>query len=166
MMNDQNRQHGDFIEKFSLCEKIFLRIVFYGVIIIGAYGIYSESRVWGFLYLGFLLAGTIILLFSLCSHCPYPHKYSECLIISPWVMKKISKFNPEPMSSVKKTGSLIMLGGMIIIPQFWLGKNITLLVLFWLFCVPAFIIFPLYFCKRCRHVHCPYNMRKWIKTSW
>ena len=42
-MNNPDKQDLDLIEKFSFSEKIFLRIAFYGVIVIGAYGIYSES---------------------------------------------------------------------------------------------------------------------------
>jgi len=38
------RSQGCELEKFSISEKIFIRIAFYGVIVIGAYGIYSESR--------------------------------------------------------------------------------------------------------------------------
>ncbi len=50
MMNNPDKQNLDLIEKFSLSEKIFLRIAFYGVIVIGAYGIYSESSMWGIVY--------------------------------------------------------------------------------------------------------------------
>ena len=158
MINDQNRQQLDLIEKFSLSEKLYIRIAFYGVVIIGAYGIYSESRIWGFLYIGFLLLGTLFLLFSLCSHCPYPHKYSECLIIPPLIMKKMSEFHPGPVSNIKKVGSIAVLGGIIIIPQFWLVENYMLLLVFWIFCIPAFAIFPFHFCKRCQHAHCPFHL--------
>ena len=165
MMNNPDKQNVDLIEKFSLSEKIFIRIAFYGVIVIGAYGIYSENKMWGLLYMGFLFLGMLVLLFGLCSHCPYPHKYSECLIIPPFIMKKISKYHPGPMSIVKKNASIVVLGGLIIIPQFWLVKNYMLLFIFWLFCIPAFGVFPFYFCKRCQHAECPFNLREFKKTN-
>jgi len=164
-MNNPDKQDVDLIEKFSISEKIFLRIAFYGVIVIGAYGIYSENRMWGLLYMGFLLLGMVLLLFGLCSHCPYPHKYSECLIIPPKVMKKISKYHSGPMSIGDKTGFIIVLGGLILIPQFWLVKNYMLLFIFWIFCIPAFAVFPFHFCKRCQHAGCPFNLRKFKNSQ-
>lgn len=145
------------VEKFSLFEKISIRVAFYGVIIIGALGIYLESILWGLIYTAFIITGTIVLLYCLCAHCPYPYKFSDCLILPYEVIKKIYRYRSYPMSVLDKIVFILILGGLIIIPQYWLFKNQTLLIIFWIFCIPAFAIFPFYFCNRCQHSSCPFN---------
>lgn len=148
---------SNLANKFSLFEKIPIRVTFYGLIIIGALSIYAESLLWGLIYTVFLIFGAIILLSCLCTHCLYPFRYSDCLILPFKVIKKICKFRSQPMGIIDTFGFIIVLGGIVIIPQYWLFKNNIFLILFWVFCFPTFAIFPLYFCRRCRHLSCPFN---------
>lgn len=147
-------------ERFSLFEKILMRMGFYGFIIIGAYGIYSESVPWGLLYTVFVIFGLSVLLsYCLCAHCPYPYKYSDCLFMPLALINKY-KFRSRPMSTLDKIGFIVMMVGVVVIPQYWLLKNSTILIIFWIFYLPTFAGFLFYECRRCRHFDCPFNLAR------
>jgi hypothetical protein len=157
-MSAQN-QKVELIEKFPLFGKILMRIGFYGYIIIGAYSIFLVNTLWAFIYIGFILLGfTFGLLYCLCSHCPYPFKYSDCLFLPSGVVKKICKFRSEPMNILEKIGFIIVIIGSVAIPQYWLFKNYLILIIFWIFCLPTLAGLMCYLCKRCHHLSCPFNL--------
>ena len=155
------KQRITLTERFSLIHKMFMRTMFYGYIVIGAYGIYSESIFLGVFYSGFVIFGLFpLLLYCVCANCPYPYKCSDCLLLPFWLIKKLYKFRGLSMSITDKVGFIVTFAGLILIPQYWLLKNYTLLILFWIFCLPVLIIIPFYFCKRCQHFSCPFNLAK------
>jgi len=161
-MSTQNyNQKNKLIEKFSLFEKIFMRIGFYSFIIIGAYGIFSVNTLWALIYIGFVLLGlTFGLLYCLCSHCPYPYKFSDCIFLPFVAIKKLYNFRSESMKIWEKTGFIVTITGLVAIPQYWLLKNFTILVIFWIFCLPTLAGLIFYFCKQCHHVNCPFNLAR------
>jgi len=148
----------DLVERFNIPQKILMRVGFYGFMIIGAYGIYLECILWGLIYSGFVIFGIAFgLSYFLCSHCPYPYKYSDCLFAPFWVFTKQYKFRSAPMSISDKTVFILSMAGFIVIPQYWLFKNYTLLILFWIFCLPTLASLPFFWCKRCQHFSCYFN---------
>ncbi len=160
-MNDPScRQVSPFIEGFSLTERVLMRIGFYGFIIIGAYGIFLHSIPWGVAYSGYAVCGSLAILYSLCAHCPYPHKLSTCLFLPTSVVKALFHYRPEPMSRLDKVVMTVSMAGLVVIPQYWLIKEPLVLAVFWLFCAPVFVVIPLSYCRRCRHTDCPFNMVK------
>lgn len=159
MLTQNCRQHVNLVERFTLLQKIFMRLGFYGFMIIGAYGIYLESILWGLIYSGFVIFGIKFgLSYFLCSHCPYPYKYSDCLFAPFWVFTKQYKFRSAPMSILDKTVFILAMAGFIVIPQYWLFKNYTILILFWIFCLPTIASLPFFWCRRCQHFHCCFNL--------
>ena len=153
-------QDCKLIDKFSLIQKVFMRLGLYGALIIGAYSIYVQSFMWGIIYTIFIILGIFPFLACFCSHRPYPYEYSDCLFSPHEVVKSIFKYRPGPMNIIEKVVIILITAGLILIPQYWLFKNYTLLIIFWLFCALMVIPAPLYFCKRCRYFHCPLNMTK------
>ena len=152
-------KHILLIERFTLLHKIIMRSWFYGFMIIGAYGIYVESTLWALIYLGFCILGLMIgLSYSLCSHCPYPYKHSDCLFVPFWVFTKHYTFRSAPMSGLDKTVIILSFAGFILIPQYWLIKEYTILILFWIFCLPTIASLPLFWCRRCKNFHCCFNL--------
>ena len=151
------RRFPGFIDRFSTPEKIIMRISFYGFIVVGAYGIFLQSLLWGLLYSLFAVAGSLLVILScLCAHCPYPYLHDTCLFIPlPWI-KGLYKHRPQKMSRVDKAGWVVMLAGLIIIPQFFLIANPLVMAVFWIVTLPMVAI-PLHYCRRCRHVSCPFN---------
>jgi len=158
-MSPQNcNGNVNLIERFTLHQKILMRVGFYGFMIIGAYGIYLESVLWGLIYSAFLILGIQFgLSYFLCSHCPYPYKHSDCLFAPFWVFTKQYKFRPAPMSILDKTIFILAMAGFIIIPQYWLLKNYAVLILFWIFCLPTIGSLPFFWCRRCKNFHCCFN---------
>ena len=158
-MSEQScNNHGELIERFNLLEKILLRVGFYGFMLVGTYGIYSRSIVWGLIYTGFVIFGLKFgLLYFLCSHCPYPYKHSDCLFVPFSLIKKQYEFRSDAISVLDKIGFVAITAGFIVIPQYWLLENYTILILFWILCLPTLAIFPFYLCRRCLHFDCPFN---------
>ena len=125
MSSQHTQQDVNSVEKFPVFEKVLLAIGFYGVIILGIFGILRESVAWGLTYIGFLIFGFLVLFgYCICRHCPYPYIYSECLF-PPFgqLIKRMYKFHPEPLTVIEKIGVFIITAGMVIIPQYWLLKN-------------------------------------------
>ena len=156
------------IEKFNLPQKLYIRTGFYGFMAVGTWGIYSQSIIYGLLYTGFVIAGLKFgLLNFICAHCPYPYKYSDCLFAPYRLITQQYEFRPDAMGASDKIGFVAIMAGFIIIPQYWLIRNHTLLVLFWVLCLPTLAGFPFHLCKRCRHFDCPLNSanKKLIKKQ-
>ncbi|MBN1273448.1 MAG: hypothetical protein JXB26_14365 [Candidatus Aminicenantes bacterium] len=158
-MSPQNDdQNIKLIDRFSLVEKILMRIGFYGFIIVGVYGIFTVSTLWGAIYIGFILLSLSFgLLYCLCSHCPYPYQFSTCLFLPYGIVKKICRFRSESMNILEKIVFMVAILGLVVFPQYWLFKNYTILIIFWIFCLPTLGGLLFYFCKRCRHSCCPFN---------
>jgi hypothetical protein len=159
-MSPQNGNHQvKIVERFTLVQKILMRVGFYGFMVIGAYGIYVESILWGLIYSGFVIVGIEFgLSYFLCSRCPYPYEYSDCLFAPFWVFTKQYTFRPGTMSIFDKTFFISSMAGFVIIPQYWLFKNYTILILFWIFCLPTIASLPLFWCRRCKNSHCCFNL--------
>ncbi|KPJ56202.1 MAG: hypothetical protein AMJ42_05610 [Deltaproteobacteria bacterium DG_8] len=163
-MSTQNTQQNvTAAMKFSLTEKVLMGIGYYGLVITGAYGIYLQSIIWGLFYTGFLIFGFFVFLgYCVCSYCPYIYpEYSDCLF-PPFgaLIKKLYKFRSGPISIVDKIGFLIMMIGVVVIPQYWLLKNYTILAIFWIFCLPTYVGLIFYECRRCQHFDCLFNIAK------
>ncbi|MDY6972202.1 MAG: hypothetical protein SV775_07715 [Thermodesulfobacteriota bacterium] len=162
MVVENTQANGRLTNKFSFFDKLFMGIGFYAVTAIGVYGIYRESVIYGLLYVGFLVFGFLVLFgYGLCAHCPHPYKHSDCLF-PPFgqLFTKMYKFRPEPATIIDKTAFFVIMGGIVVIPQYWLFKDYTLLAIFWIFCILTCAGFLLFECRRCRNVNCPFNMAK------
>lgn len=153
----------DSSKQFSLYEKILMGGGFYACVIIGAYGIFLHSMTWGIAYIAFLLFGSFVSLgYCVCAYCPYIFPdYSDCLF-PPFgtVVRKLYRFRPGPIRAMDKIGFLIMMVGVIAIPQYWLLKRPTLLMVFWICCLPTLLGFVFYECRRCQHYDCLFNRAK------
>lgn len=146
------------IENFSLFQKTFSRIGLYGSLALGIYGVFSESIFWGFAYMSVAILGTWVLLGRLCARYPYPYKNSNCLFLPFEWIKAAFRYRSEPMRFRDTLGLAVAATGLVAFPQYWLLKNPFLLSAFWIVCLPTLSVFPVYFCKRCRHVGCPLNL--------
>jgi len=157
MPTQQPNRNVNLIENFSITEKIIFRTGFCGVLIIALYGIYSESIAWGLIYMIFLFLGTFVILGCFCAYCPYPYIYSDCLLLPYVLIKKLFKVRSGPISTLEKSVLIVIMVGMIVIPQYWLFKNHTLLIMFWILFILISVPFPFYICRRCQNYNCPQN---------
>lgn len=148
---------------FTLAEKTLARIGFYGLISVGAYAIYSRNPVWCILYLCFALVGNLFVVYSfLCAYCPYPFKYSDCLFFPYQAVSNVVSEREGQITPRKRLGFVLVMAGLVLIPQYWLLSSHILLVLFWILALPLLLAFPFYYCRRCRHERCGFNRARML----
>ena len=149
-------------EKFPIRDSILMSVGFYGAVVIGIYGTYLESVLWAAIYVGFVIFGALVLFgYSLCAHCPYTYEHANCLFPPlGQIIRRIFKFRPQPMNTLDKIGPVLMMVGVIGIPQYWLFQNLIIFAIFWIFCLPTMVGLLVYECRRCRHLECPLNQVK------
>ena len=146
------------IDRFPLKHRIIMQTGWYGFIAIGLAGVALQSQLWALIYFVFVIASFFFMVLpSLCSHCPYPEKHDTCLFLPPSLIRKFYPYRGPRMSRTESLTTLLGLAGIVIFPQAWLYHSPLLFIIFWAFCLPSIIAFPLYYCKRCRHEKCPMN---------
>jgi hypothetical protein len=146
-----------FKDSFSAVERIFMQISFYILLIFGLVGIAIENWIVGLIYLVFVIFSLQVLLLRMfCCYCPYPYQYSTCLFIPLRIFKKIEQ-KKEDMPLINRLAPLIAFGGMYLIPQYWIIKNLFFFIGFWIFGVIVGLGLIFHFCGSCRHVQCPLN---------
>ncbi len=147
--------------KHSVVEKVFFRSSVYGVYYIGAYAIFLENVWIAAIYIIFMMLSLIYVAKRFCSHCPYPCKYSDCLMMPYKIAIKLSKSDQMPMSmSDRLIFPLVMLVALPLIPQYWLFKNYTLLILFWAVFIIAWSSVLFFKCRYCHNKECILNITK------
>lgn len=157
-MPDKGRTGNILIDRFSSKEKFLMRSGWLAFMIVGVFGIYRQNPLWAYLYAAWGILGfSLVVLPFLCAHCPYPYQLSTCLFLPPKLIQRLYAYRGPQVSTAEKIASGAALAGMVVIPQFWLVRDIPLLVLFWIVGVPSMAAFPLHYCSRCRHHGCPMN---------
>lgn len=157
-MQPANTSDGRLTDRFSLKERLLIRVGWYGFMIAGIWGIFVQAPVWAVIYFLYsLVAFALVILPGLCAHCPYPSEYSTCLFLPPALVNRFYPYKGPQMHPAAKILVLITMAGIIVMPQFWLIANFPLFLLFWLLALPTIATFPMYYCKRCRHFDCPMN---------
>ncbi len=146
------------IDRFSLTERIVMRLGWFGFMAVGAYGIYKQSPLWAGIYVACSALGfALVVLPGLCGHCPYPSKHGTCLFLPPGLINRFYPYKGPHMRKAVKGAVLVTMVGMVIMPNVWLVSDPPLLGLFWLLGVPTIAAFPMHYCRRCRHFGCPMN---------
>ena len=161
-MSDPNCQKTEKIAQgFTITEKVLMNVGVLATVIAGVYGISLQSIPWAIGYVGFVLFAMLVLIgYGNCSHCPYIYEeYTDCLF-PPWgkVYRKLYKYRPGKLTLLDKILFFAFFIGIPLFPQYWLLKNYTVLIVFWLFCLPTAAGFFFYECRRCQHFGCPFNM--------
>ncbi len=118
--------------------------------------IFTESVMWGFIYLSidFISASAIIFLF--CSKCP---RKKNCPHVLPGKVamlfdRKIDRYTKTEITIV--TISFLLVVG---VPQFWLRFHLTSLIVFWLLIIAILMFIPLSLCPACNNRSCPFKKR-------
>lgn len=146
------------IDRFSITERIILRLGWYGFMAVGTYGIFKQSPGWAAVYLLYSVLGfALVVLPGLCAHCPYPTRYGTCLFLPPGLLKRFYPYKGPHMCPASKIAVPSALVGMVLFPNIWLLSDPPLLIPFWLLGLPTVAVFPMHYCRRCRHFDCPLN---------
>jgi hypothetical protein len=146
------------IDRFSMSERIVMRLGWYGFMAVGTCGVFKQSPGWAAVYLLYsVLSFALVVLPGLCAHCPYPSRYGTCLFLPPKLVNRFYPYKGPHMNPLSKIAVPIAMAGIVLLPNLWLVSDPLLLMLFWLLALPTLMVFPIYYCRRCRHVECPLN---------
>jgi bacteriorhodopsin len=146
------------IDRFSMPQKLLMRIGWLTSTAVGVVSIAKHAPLWAGIYVAYVVLGfALVVLPSLCAHCPYPAKFSTCLFMPPGIVKRFYPYRGPRMSVYGKVATFTAMVGMFIMPLFWLIHDLPLLVLYGLLGLPVLAAFPAFFCRRCRHFDCPMN---------
>jgi hypothetical protein len=157
-MQQKTSNGCSLIDRFSLIERIAMRVCWYGFMAVGTYTIFKQDPAWAAIYIVFSLAAfALVVLPGLCAHCPYPSKYSTCLFLPPGVVNRFYPYKGPHMRMAAKIAVFAAMAAMVIMPQFWLLADLPMLIVFWLLAAPLLVLFPTHYCRRCRHLECPMN---------
>ena len=156
-IGENNCKKEGFKDSFSTLEKSFMQISFYVFIIFGIVGLFIEYWIAGVIYLVFVIFSLHFLLLRMfCSYCPYPFLYSTCLFIPLSIFKRIEQKKGK-MPLISRLAPIIAFGGLYLIPQYWIVKNLFFFIGFWIFGLMVGLGLIIHFCGSCRHVQCPLN---------
>ena len=146
------------IDDFSLVQKLVYRASFWGLFVIGTYGLALESPLWAAVYaVGFTTADMVLFMTTICRHCPYPYHRGTCLFYPPTLLTRFVRYGGPRMSRAEGVGMALGLGLPVLVPNIWLWDKGWLLVAFWITALPTMVGVPLLLCHRCRHHGCPLN---------
>ncbi len=147
-----------FPDGFTLLQKTYMRISFYGLFILGALAIGLHQWWWGAIYLVYAISTVFTgVLWGLCSHCPFAYEYSDCLFYPyTWVTRRFA-YRPYAMSLPNKLVSMGLLASYVVIPQYWLYQSLWLAIAFWSVAVLTIGSIRFHYCHHCRNIHCPLN---------
>jgi hypothetical protein len=143
---------------FAWYEKLLARAGLAGMVLVGAIAIYLASPWAAVAYLLFGLVGGLLAIYDfLCVYCPYPYQYSDCLFFPAPLLTAIVKRRTGKIYWLRKALLVLIVAGLILVPQYWLWDNRALLAGFWALAAAIALAFPGYYCRRCRHGQCPLN---------
>ena len=152
-----NLKKKRFKDSFSTVEKLFMCISFYVFVLFGIVGLFVENWIVGVIYLVFvILSLQVVLPRMFCCYCPYPYQYSTCLFLPLRNFEGIDQ-KKEGMRLINRLAPVIVFGGMYLIPQYWIVKNLFFFIGFWVFGLIVGLGLPIHFCGSCKHVQCPIN---------
>jgi len=148
------------IDRFTLGQKIIVRVCLYGFGVTGVVGAFAESWIAGVAVLAVSVLAGFAVVRCFCSHCPYPEQYGTCCAKPPNMVRWVAPQRPGPLSRGEKVIFFVSLAVAMLLPQIWLIRNIPLLITYWAFFLPSCFYFPFCICRRCRFTDCPFNHRK------
>lgn len=137
---------------------VFSLIIASTAILISAYFISKSSIALGtaFIILCGIIAVAILRLF--CAKCP---SRNNCGHVLPGLaLKKLFKnVKPGPYSFVDISIFLFSVAIVVIIPQFWLYKNMPVFIVYWAMIIIAGIDIKFAVCTQCENGFCPSNRK-------
>ena len=146
---------------FSIKEKIFAQVSFFGILITGTIGIILSDPIFVVPYVFIAWYGVpgIIQRHIVCPRCPHLHQFGDCLQLSPQLTRMLIKKQKEPrLSSREKIVFRLIFILIPTYPIYWLLDSPFLLILFTFSNAFWYGGQFLYFCKRCRIYDCPFNL--------
>lgn len=122
-------------------------------LLIGFYTLCINAINLAYLYTALLVLAAILIPYTYCTKCPC--RKTNCAHVLPGL---ITRFMPnrelETYTIFDWAIVGILTGLLIILPQYWLIKNIFLFSIFWILLIIAFLQIRLFICKVCDNKKC------------
>ncbi len=145
-------------DHFELHEKLLMRGGFGIIILLAFLAILRHEPSAAFVYLAAAMIGGLLVVYRfLCVYCPYPYHFSDCLFIPYQAIKGVAKKREGECDAIDKAGTLLVTLIIVVFPQYWLFMHPWMAITFWVVALAFLLVFPLYYCKRCRHRQCMAN---------
>jgi hypothetical protein len=137
---------------------VFSLIVASLAILISAIFIFKNSLVFGITFIAFCAISALAILRLFCAKCP---SRDNCGHVLPGlVLKKLFrnvKLAPYSFLEIALLG--ICAGIVVIVPQYWVFKNMLLFIIYWAMMIFAGIDIKFAVCTTCENGYCPSNKR-------
>jgi len=132
---------------------IFSMLLFVLAIAVALLTLWQQSPWLGLLYLAICGLSSGGILFTYCGKCSV--RLDNCSHVFPG---KLTRFLPRrkqgPYSFADIAGTVLLLGLIILFPQYWLLQQITAMALFWLLAGIAISEILLFVCRKCQNSEC------------
>ena len=129
-------------------------LLFLGIsVLIGLCILRTNSVNLTILYIVIMLAAAILIPYAYCTKCPC--RKTNCAHVLPGL---ITRFMPDRDSESYTVFDwaivMILLGLLMLLPQFWLYENILLFSIFWILSITAVLQIKFLICKTCDNKKC------------
>ena len=129
-------------------------LLFFGIsLLIGLYILWINSINMTTIYIMIMIAAAVLVPYVYCTKCPC--RQTNCAHVLPGL---ITRFMPnresESYTIFDWAVVLILLGLLMLLPQFWLYENIVLFSIFWIMSITALLQIRFFICKTCENKKC------------
>jgi len=142
-----------------------MRLCLYGFGAVGLYGVFVESWAWGLVYVAFLVLTVPVMLNLHCCRCPYPYEYETCIAMPDGLMRRLVRRKDGALGGWRLALFITLLAIALLFPQYWLWRNRSLFIAYWVLCAPTCVYFPFCLCRRCRYSNCPFHPGKYLRSA-
>lgn len=132
-------------------------IIAFAAFTLAAIQLLNHSLILGIGYILFIPLGFLIILYSYCRKCPHvTNNTCRHILMGLIVIKLFKPVKPSRYTIRQIIAVVIPLAIISLFPQYWLIKNITLFIAFWILMFTAIIIIRIGVCTRCGNSNCSF----------
>jgi len=139
------------IKKFN---GVFSLILLLAAVCVGVYAIAKYSVVIGAVYIGITAFCVLGIIYSFCAKCEC--RSGSCSHVIPG---KMTNLFPDRKQTNYSFGdiffTIVSLLVILLFPQYWLWRNTSLVILFWILIAAAVVEILFFVCKNCKNKKCP-----------
>lgn len=133
---------------------IFSLVLLVAAVAVGFFSMVAESMTLGLVYLGVAALSVPVIAYSFCTKCC---QKNSCWHVLPGIIAGRMPPRTGAYSLWDILGFVLPAAILVLMPQTWLLKDMTLFVVFWLFVAVAGAEISLFVCRACSNKACPLN---------
>jgi len=132
---------------------VFSLVLVFFSILIGFFSIGYHSLLMGILYLLITIISSVSVLYFYCAKCYC--RFNSCVHIFPGKLTRHLPFRDQgEYTRQDYLGTIIPISIIFLFPQFWLLKNLTLFVFFWISLLAGVVQINTFLCRTCENKRC------------